>query len=133
MRICLKGRHCRLICAALGNLSFSVGLIMLPALAAADLSVWARCRDLDRSACIELLERSQLLAETAELGGDIQVLPAFGPARYDDEAARWFFDWGKIPELGSLTGKSAPRPPAGHESPPARWPCGLVTQRCPPC
>jgi len=70
----LKGRlYLRRVRAALGDLLFCVGLTLLPFLAAADLCVWASCRQLDQHGCIQLLANSQVLMETMEFGANVRI------------------------------------------------------------
>ena len=38
---------------ACGELLFGVGLVLVPALVAADLSVWLECRNLGRAECVD--------------------------------------------------------------------------------
>ena len=62
--------------AAIGALFFCAGVITLPPLIVADLSVWLACRHLDNQACDQLLERSMLLSSMAELGVMVEMLPS---------------------------------------------------------
>ena len=63
--------------AALSTLLFCVGMIILPFLAMADLTVWVVCGDRDRQACVQQIEDAITSSANAEVG-EIE-LPANGP------------------------------------------------------
>ena len=65
--------------AAIGALFFCTGVITLPPLIVADLSVWLGCHNLNKQACVQLLTDSMLLSSMAELGVTVEVLSS--PAR----------------------------------------------------
>ena len=67
--------------AALSAVVFCVGVMVLPPLVVANLSVWLGCRHIDRQGCVELFSRSMLLRSMTAVGITDQVPPGLRRTR----------------------------------------------------
>jgi len=71
-----RGRRVAKLRRIVAEVLFVTGLMLAPALAACDLTVWASCSDLDRGACVAPLARAFASMAGVESGTGSDIAPA---------------------------------------------------------